>query len=398
MKFMIPRIEYLEELKRWKDKDLIKVVTGIRRCGKSTLFELFIDDLKKNDITEEQIIQINLESPEYNFKDYMELYNYVKEKLIPNKKNYVFLDEVQNVDKFQKAVDGLYIKKNVDLYITGSNAYLLSGELATLLSGRYIEIKMLPLSFKEYVEYYKKDNYEKLYLDYINRSSFPYAINLESEKEVDDYLESIYNTIILKDIVSRKKANSAMIQSLTRFMFSNIGNLLSVKKIADTMTSDGRAISVHTVDSYLEALVDSFIFNKVSRFDIKGKQYLMTGKKYYATDVTMRYAILGRKNIDAGHILENIIYLELLRRGYKVYIGKSGDKEVDFACENKDGFTYYQVALTVRDEKTLERELSALQSINDHYPKFILTMDMDPDADFNGIKKINAIEWLLNKK
>lgn len=398
MKFMIPRIEYLEELKRWKDKDLIKVVTGIRRCGKSTLFELFIDDLKKNDITEEQIIQINLESPEYNFKDYMELYNYVKEKLIPNKKNYVFLDEVQNVDKFQKAVDGLYIKKNVDLYITGSNAYLLSGELATLLSGRYIEIKMLPLSFKEYVEYYKKDNYEKLYLDYINRSSFPYAINLESEKEVDDYLESIYNTIILKDIVSRKKADSAMIQSLTRFMFSNIGNLLSVKKIADTMTSDGRAISVHTVDSYLEALVDSFIFNKVSRFDIKGKQYLMTGKKYYATDVTMRYAILGRKNIDAGHILENVIYLELLRRGYKVYIGKSGDKEVDFACENKDGFTYYQVALTVRDEKTLERELSALQSINDHYPKFILTMDMDPDADFNGIKKINAIEWLLNKK
>lgn len=395
---MIPRIEYLEELKRWKDKDLIKVVTGIRRCGKSTLFELFIDDLKKNDITEEQIIQINLESPEYNFKDYMELYNYVKEKLIPNKKNYVFLDEVQNVDKFQKAVDGLYIKKNVDLYITGSNAYLLSGELATLLSGRYIEIKMLPLSFKEYVEYYKKDNYEKLYLDYINRSSFPYAINLESEKEVDDYLESIYNTIILKDIVSRKKADSAMIQSLTRFMFSNIGNLLSVKKIADTMTSDGRAISVHTVDSYLEALVDSFIFNKVSRFDIKGKQYLMTGKKYYATDVTMRYAILGRKNIDAGHILENVIYLELLRRGYKVYIGKSGDKEVDFACENKDGFTYYQVALTVRDEKTLERELSALQSINDHYPKFILTMDMDPDADFNGIKKINAIEWLLNKK
>lgn len=395
---MIPRIEYLEELKRWKDKDLIKVVTGIRRCGKSTLFELFIDDLKKNDITEEQIIQINLESPEYNFKDYMELYNYVKEKLIPNKKNYVFLDEVQNVDKFQKAVDGLYIKKNVDLYITGSNAYLLLGELATLLSGRYIEIKMLPLSFKEYVEYYKKDNYEKLYLDYINRSSFPYAINLESEKEVDDYLESIYNTIILKDIVSRKKADSAMIQSLTRFMFSNIGNLLSVKKIADTMTSDGRAISVHTVDSYLEALVDSFIFNKVSRFDIKRKQYLMTGEKYYATDVTMRYAILGRKNIDASHILENVIYLELLRRGYKVYIGKSGDKEVDFACENKDGFTYYQVALTVRDKKTLERELFALQSINDHYPKFILTMDMDPDADFNGIKKINAIEWLLNKK
>lgn len=396
--FMIERKEYLESLKTWKDKDLIKVVTGIRRCGKSTLFDLFIEYLKSNNIEENQIIKINLEDPEYNFSDYRDLYNYVKEKLNPDKKNYVFLDEVQNVLEWEKAVDGLYIKKNVDVYITGSNAYLLSGELATYLSGRYIEIKMLPLSFKEYVNYYQKDDYQQLYLNYINRSSFPYAVNLDNEKEIDDYLENIYNTILLKDVVSRKKiADSTMLQSVAKFMFSNIGNLLSIKKIADTMASDGRKLSVHTVDSYLEALVDSFVFNKVSRFDIKGKQYLISGEKYYATDVSMRYSLLGRKNLDVGHILENIVYLELLRRGYKVYIGKTGDKEVDFVAENKDGFTYFQVALTVRDEKTLERELSALQSINDHYPKFILTLDMDPDADFDGIKKINVLNWLLDK-
>ena len=395
---MIERKEYLESLKTWKDKDLIKVVTGIRRCGKSTLFDLFIEYLKSNNIEENQIIKINLEDPEYNFSDYRDLYNYVKEKLNPDKKNYVFLDEVQNVLEWEKAVDGLYIKKNVDVYITGSNAYLLSGELATYLSGRYIEIKMLPLSFKEYVNYYQKDDYQQLYLNYINRSSFPYAVNLDSEKEIDDYLENIYNTILLKDVVSRKKiADSTMLQSVAKFMFSNIGNLLSIKKITDTMASDGRKLSVHTVDSYLEALVDSFVFNKVSRFDIKGKKYLISGEKYYATDVSMRYSLLGRKNLDVGHILENVVYLELLRRGYKIYIGKTGDKEVDFVAENKDGFTYFQVALTVRDEKTLERELSALQSINDHYPKFILTLDMDPDADFDGIKKINVLNWLLEK-
>lgn len=395
---MIKRVEYLEKLKQWKDKDLIKVVTGIRRCGKSTLFDLFIEYLKENDVEEKQIIKINLEDPKYNFDGYMDMYNYINERLVSNKKNYIFLDEVQNIDKWEKAVDGLYIKKNADVYITGSNAYLLSGELATLLSGRYIEIKMLPLSFKEYKSYYQDESIEKLYLDYINKSSFPYSINLESEKETDDYLENIYNTIILKDVASRKKISDVnILQSITKFMFNNIGNLLSIKKISDTMTSDGRPVSVHTVANYLEGLIESFIFNKVSRFDIKGKQYLMSGEKYYATDVTMRYALLGRKNLDAGHILENIVYLELLRRGNKVYIGKTGDKEVDFVSENKDGYTYYQVALTTRDEETLKRELSALQSINDHYPKYILTLDMDPTSDFDGIKKINVLNWLLDE-
>ena len=395
---MIERNEYLDELKRWKDKDLIKVITGIRRCGKSTLFELFIDYLKQTGVKDDHIISINLESPEYDFKDYKELYDYVNEKIKDNDMYYVFLDEVQVVEKFEKAVDGLYIKKNVDEYITGSNAYLLSGELATLLSGRYIEIKMLPLSFKEYADYYKSEGDEKLYLKYVNSSSMPYALKLDSQDEIDKYLDSIYNTIIVKDIAVRKKiSDTGVLRSISEFMFASVGNLLSVKKIADTLTSNGRSISVHTVESYLNSLVESFIFNKVSRYDIKRKQYLQSGDKYYATDVTMRYALLGRKNIDLGHVLENIVYLELLRRGYKIYVGKSGDKEIDFVAENSRGIQYFQVAYTVRDEKTLERELSALESINDHYPKFILTMDVDPEVDYNGIRKMNVLDWLLDK-
>lgn len=395
---MIERNEYLDELKRWKDKDLIKVITGIRRCGKSTLFELFIDYLKQTGVKDDHIISINLETPEYDFKDYKELYDYVNDKIKDNDMYYVFLDEVQVIEKFEKAVDGLYIKKNVDEYITGSNAYLLSGELATLLSGRYIEIKMLPLSFKEYADYYKSDGDEKLYLKYVNSSSMPYALKLDSQDEIDKYLDSIYNTIIVKDIAVRKKiSDTGVLRSISEFMFASVGNLLSVKKIADTLTSNGRAISVHTVESYLNSLVESFIFNKVSRYDIKGKQYLQSGEKYYATDVTMRYALLGRKNIDLGHVLENIVYLELLRRGYKIYVGKFGDREIDFVAENSKGIQYFQVAYTVRDEKTLERELSALEAINDHYPKFILTMDVDPEVDYNGIRKINVLEWLLDK-
>lgn len=395
---MIERSEYLEALKKWKGKDLIKVVTGIRRCGKSTLFELFINYLKQTGIKDDHIIALNLESPEYNFSDYMELYNYVNDKITDEDMYYVFLDEVQVVPQFERAVDGLYIKKNVDEYITGSNAYLLSGELATFLSGRYIELKMFPLSFKEYANYYKQEGDEKLYLKYVNNSSMPYALKLDNQDEVDKYLDSIYNTIIVKDIAARKKiADTSMLRSISEFMFSSVGNILSVKKIADTLTSNGRSISVHTVESYLDSLVESFIFNKVSRYDIKRKQYLASGEKYYATDVTMRYVLLGRKYIDLGHILENIVYLELVRRGYKVYIGKSGDKEIDFVAENRKGVQYFQVAYTVRDKNTLERELSALESINDHYPKFILTMDIDPEVDYNGIRKINVLDWLLDK-
>lgn len=395
---MIERIEYLEKIKKWKDKDVIKVVTGIRRCGKSTLFNLYIDYLKSIGIKEDHIISINLESLDYSFSDYKELYDYVINLIKDKNKYYVFLDEIQNIPDFQRVVDALYIKKNLDVYITGSNAMLLSGELATLLSGRYIEIKMLPLSFKEYKDYFNVVGDEKLYLRYINNSSFPYTLKLESNDEIDEYLESIYNTIIIKDIVSRKKISDVgMLKSVTEFLFSSIGSTMSVKKIADTLTSNGRSISVHTVESYLDSLTESYIFNKVSRYDIKGKQYLESGNKYYATDVTMRYAVLGRKELDVGHILENIVYLELLRRGYKVYIGKIGEKEVDFVAVNKEGTIYYQVAYTTRDEKTLERELSALKSINDHYPKYILTMDIDPEVDYDGIRKMNVIDWLLKK-
>ncbi len=395
---MIERIEYLEKIKKWKDKDVIKVVTGIRRCGKSTLFNLYIDYLKSIGIKEDHIISINLESLDYSFSDYKELYDYVINLIKDKNKYYVFLDEIQNIPDFQRVVDALYIKKNLDVYITGSNAMLLSGELATLLSGRYIEIKMLPLSFKEYKDYFDVVGDEKLYLKYINNSSFPYTLKLESNDEIDEYLESIYNTIIIKDIVSRKKISDVgMLKSVTEFLFSSIGSTMSVKKIADTLTSNGRSISVHTVENYLDSLTESYIFNKVSRYDIKGKQYLESGNKYYATDVTMRYAVLGRKELDVGHILENIVYLELLRRGYKVYIGKTGEKEVDFVAVNKEGTIYYQVAYTTRDEKTLERELSALKSINDHYPKYILTMDIDPEVDYDGIRKMNVIDWLLKK-
>ena len=392
---MIERVEYLEKIKKWKDKDVIKVVTGIRRCGKSTLFDLYIEYLKSIGIKEDHIISINLESLDYTFNNYKELYDYVINLIKDKEKYYVFLDEIQNLSDFQRVVDALYIKKNIDVYITGSNAVLLSGELATLISGRYIEIKVLPLSFKEYKDYYNVEGDEKLYLKYINNSSFPYTLKLENSDEIDEYLESIYNTIIVKDIAARKKITDiGMLKSVTEFLFSSIGSIMSVKKIADTLTSNGRNISVHTVESYLDSLTESYIFNKVSRYDIKGKQHLETKNKYYATDVTMRYAVLGRKDLDAGHILENIVYLELIRRGYKVYIGKVGEKEIDFVAVNKEGTVYYQVAYTTRDEKTLDRELSPLMSINDHYPKYILTMDIDPEVDYNGIRKMNVIDWL----
>lgn len=397
---MINRPEYLEELKSFKDKDLIKVVTGIRRCGKSTLFDLYIDYLLKNNVQKEQIIRINLEDADYDFlTTYKELYEYVKTKLLPDKMNYVFLDEVQNVEKFQKACDSLYIKNNVDLYITGSNASLLSSELSTLLSGRYIEIKMLPLSFKEYISYTGETDLSKKYNDYITKSSFPYALMLDKTKDIRSYLDGIYNTIIIKDIAERKKiADIGQLKIVIKFMFDNIGNLCSSTKIANTMTSAGRNISVPTVENYLNALVESFVLYKAERYDIKGKQLLTSGVKYYASDIGLRYYLLGSERADEGHILENIVYLELLRRGYEVYVGKSEeDKVVDFIAKNEYGTEYYQVSYTVRDEKTLERELSSLDKISDHNPKYLLTMDMTPYTSHNGIKQINVLDWLLEK-
>lgn len=333
-------------------------------------------------------------------QDYHKLYKYIKEKLLPDKMNYIFLDEIQHVQNFEKAVDSLFIKKNVDLYITGSNAYFMSGELATFLSGRYIELRMLPLSFSEYC-IGNTDNIpvSEKYKLYIENSSFPYVLNYNSnEKEIHDYLSGIYNTVLLKDIVARYSISDVMmLESVTRFIFDNIGSQLSTTKIAKTMTSAGRKIDPKTVEKYLKALLDSMMIYQAKRYNIKGKQYLKTLEKYYVVDIGLRYMLLGKRSTDVGHILENVVYLELIRRGYDVYVGQSGDAEVDFVAMNSEGIIYFQVSASVRDEKTLERELASLKKINDNYPKYILTLDNDPVADYDGIKRINALDWLLNK-
>ncbi len=396
---MIERSEYLEELKRWKDKDVIKVVTGIRRCGKSTLFDLFIKYLKENKIKDEQIIKINLENPDYNFKDYKELYDYVNKKIKSDKNYYVFLDEVQTIDKFQKAVDGLYIKKNVDLYIAGSNAYLLSGELATLLTGRYIEIKMLPLSFKEYVTAFETNNYQQLFLEYMKNGGMPGNIEILKSypNDLDKYLDGIFSTIVYKDIMARNNiTDKILLENILKFIFDSIGSPISTKKISDTLTSKGIATSNHTVENYLTSFLESYLLYKAERFDVKGKNLLVRDYKYYVVDLGLRSYLLGKKTRqDMGHMLENIVYLELLRRGYKVYVGKVDDLEIDFVAQNHDGLQYFQVALSVHDSKALERELKPLQKTGDHYPKYLLTLDMDLETDYDGITKINVIDWLL---
>ena len=395
---MIKRDEYLRKLIKFKDKKLIKVVTGIRRCGKSTLLKLFRDYLLENKVDSTQIITINFENPDFdNLRNYKSLYDYLKSMLAPNKKNYILLDEIQNVQDYQKAIDGLYILDNVDLYITGSNAYFMSGELATLLSGRYIEVQMLPLSFKEYISYVGESDLIMKYNKYLVNSSFPYTLNLQAKQEIRAYLEGIYNSIILKDIATRKNISDiSALESIIRFMADNIGNICSSTKIANSMTSAGKKISVPTVESYLTALVDAFVLYKAERYDIKGKQYLNTGAKYYLSDIGLRYYLLGSKKADEGHLLENIVYLELLRRGYEIHIGKVGNNEVDFIAINDMGEEYYQVAYTVQDESTLTRELLPLDNINDHNPKYLLTMDFTPYTSHNGIKQINVLEWLLH--
>lgn len=395
----IERKEYLEKLVAFRDKQVIKIITGVRRCGKSTLMTMYQEYLIQQGVSEEQLITINFEDFDFNeLKDPAKLHAYVKERLVEGKMTYVFFDEIQHVIDFPKVVDSLYIKKNVDLYLTGSSSYMLSSEIATLISGRYVEIPMMPLSFKEYVS--ASGNTSELarkYSEYLETGSFPFTLELKGQpKEIDDYLTGVYNTIVLNDIMARRKiADALMLQSVVRFVFDNIGNQLSTKRIADTMTSDGRKIDVKTVEKYIDALMESFLLYQANRYNIKGKQYLKTLEKYYVVDIGLRTMLLGSRAYDAGHILENVVYLELLRRGYKVYIGKVDELEVDFVAMEKEGITYYQVAASVRDKRTLERELTSLQKINDHYPKIILTLDEDPDADYYGIRRINVLKWLM---
>ena len=396
---MIERPEYLSKLIGFKDKQLIKIITGIRRCGKSTLFKLFQDHLLNSGVDKTQIQSINLEDVNNEkFTDYSVLHKHIEGGLLIDKTNYIFLDEIQNVGNFQKVVDSLYIKKNVDLYVTGSNAYMFSGQIATLLSGRYVEIPMLPLSFKEYISAFKDNsNLPQKFRDYLENSSFPYAVEFQGNKEqINDYLRGIYNTIVLKDVIERKNISSvSRLESVIRFMFNNIGNLSSIKKISDTMSSDGRKMHPATVENYLDALLDSYILYRVGRYDIKGKQYLKTNEKYYLVDIGFRYFLLGNANADIGHILENVIYLELVRRGCKVYIGKAGTNEIDFVALKDGKVEYYQVAQSIIEQSALERELTPLNAINDHNPKYLITMDYLPASSYNGIQRVNALDWLV---
>lgn len=399
LRMLIQREEYLNKLIALKDKKIIKVVTGVRRCGKSKLLEMYRKWLLEQGVEEERIVSINFEDLDFeDLTDYKKLHTYLKEHLVKDNMTYIFLDEIQNVEQFPKVVDSLYIKDNVDIYITGSNAHMLSSEIATLLSGRYIQIEMLPLSFKEYMISTGSMNDRGIkYVDYLQNSSFPYTLELEGQSdEIRSYLEGLYNTIVVKDIINHSKISEPMmLKSILKFIFDNIGNSLSSKKIADTMTSSGRRIDTRTVEKYLDALTESYIIYQAKRYNIKGKQYLKTLEKYYVVDIGLRLMLLGSKQIDAGRILENIVYLELLRRGYDVYVGKVDEFEVDFVAQNGKGTTYFQVALSVRDEKTLERELRSLRAIKDHYPKILLTMDDDPEVHYDGIRRINARDWLL---
>lgn len=394
---MIERNSYIRQLLGYKNKQIIKVITGVRRCGKSTLLSMFANKLLNSGIDEKQIISINFEDMNFiDLLDYRKLYKYLVSKIDENKMNYIFLDEVQNVSDYQRVVDSLFLKENVDIYITGSNAYLLSSEISTLLSGRYVLIEVFPLSFKEYVSAFKeKKRLNELYSDYLLNSSFPMTLQLDNKQQIQDYLQGIYNTVIMKDVLLRNKfSDTMMLESVVRFMFDNIGNIFSTKKIADTLTSNGRKVDTRTVESYIDALINSFIIYQAKRYDIKGKQYLKTLEKYYVVDIGLRYNLLGFQNVDYGHILENVIYLDLLRRGYKVYIGKYYNKEVDFVAEKPEGKEYFQVSASVNDKNTLEREVTPLKKIDDSYPKHILTLDENPGMDIQGIKVQNALNFL----
>lgn len=394
----IKREAYLNKLIEFKDKDVIKIITGIRRCGKSTMMEIYRDWLLANGVADDRIVYVNFEDfDNYELRNPHALYSYVKPLLRDDSMLYVFFDEIQHVQEFPDVINSLNIKPLVDIYVTGSNAYMLSTEIATLLSGRYVEIPMLPLSFREYVDAPGYgDNLQKAYNDYVTRSSFPYSLEFDNESAVRDYLSGIYDTIVVKDIMTRKKFGDVMmLESVIRFVADNIGNILSTKRIADLMTAGGRKIDQKTVENYLSSLCESFFVYEAKRYNIKGKQLLKTLGKYYLVDVGLRRMLLGSRSYDVGRVLENVVYIELLHRRNQVYVGKTDDQGVDFVAIGERGITYYQVAATVRDEATLARELASLKKINDQYPKYVLTLDDDPVSDYDGIRRMNVLEWLL---
>ena len=397
---LIQREQYLAFLRRHKDQDVIKVVSGVRRCGKSTLFELFKQELLASGVKANQIISINFEDLEYEpLQEYHALHEYIVERLIPDTPMYVFLDEVQHVPQFEKVVGSLFIKPNVDIYITGSNAYFMSSDIATLLTGRYVQVEMLPLSFKEFHSVYSQQNLSDMdiYNLYIEHSSFPRLVHVEDDESIDEYLESILNTVVLKDIVTRLKITDVpLLLDIIKYLLANIGSLINPTKIANTLTSYGRKTDNKTVEKYLQGLKDGLLIYEVDRFDVKGKALLQRNAKYYVVDSAFRKFLLSRTDSDRGHILENIVYLELIRRGYRVYVGHLQNGEIDFVAKMPHRLEYYQVSYSVMDDTTLRRELSPLEKLDDNYPKYLLTMDVLHKTDnHNGIEQKNVLDWLL---
>ena len=405
---MVIRKNYLDQLISWKDHDIIKVITGIRRCGKSTLLKQFQNYLKENGVMNDQIIFINFEDLQFeSLMDYKNLYTYIVNKLLPDEKMYIFLDEVQKVPGFEKVVDSLYIKENIDVYITGSNAYMLSSDLATLLSGRYVEISMLPLSFKEvYKE--KGGDKEEVFYQYLKYGGFPYLITMAlNDEQLNMYLEGIYNTVIIKDIEERenrknvdsnkrKISNVVLLKSIAKYLASTVGSVISVKKVTGYLVSSGRKVSASTVDDYMEALKEAFIFYPVERFDVSGKKILKTLNKWYIVDLALRNFMLPKKTYDLGFSLENIIYFEWIRRGYRVSVGKTESSEIDFVGQKNDEIIYCQVTASMIDPTTFEREMDPLRSIKYNYKKIVLTLDKVTLGNYEGIEVMNAIDWLLD--
>lgn len=407
---MVQRKEYLRRLQSWKDEKVIKVVTGIRRCGKSTLLAQYQAWLKEHGVRDDQIISINFEELEYeHLLDYKALYDYLKESLCDGRMTYIFLDEIQKVPAFEKVVDSLYVKENTDLYITGSNAYMLSGNLATLLTGRYVEISMLPLSFREYAELVSVPT-DQVFADYLKHGGMPYvAVMDRTDEKVDTYLEGIYNTVIVKDIEDRqarreqdpqkrKVTDIVLLKTIARFLASTIGSPVSVRSVTDYLISSGRKVSPNTVNDYMEVLEEAFVFYSSERFDIVGKQLLKSNKKWYMVDLGLRNHILPRKQYDLGFSIENVVFFELLRRGYQVNIGKYGDTEVDFVTKRQGVLTYFQVTADMTNQQTFDREMKPLYAIRDNYPKIVLTLDRFTVGDYDGIQVVNVLDWLLEEQ
>ena len=401
---MIKRKEYLKQLLSWKDQNIIKVLTGIRRCGKSTILKLYQEYLSNNGIDPSQIISINFEELEYeDLQDYKKLYQYIKDRLVENKMMYIFLDEIQNVPSYEKVVDSLHVKENIDIYITGSNSYIFSGQLATYLSGRYIEIPVLPLSFKEV--YNPQTNKEEAFQKYIKTGGFPYINQIQLlNEQIDMYLEGIYNTVIVKDIeerINRKNSKSvtdiALLKAISKYLSSVVGSPVSIRSITNYFKSNERTTSPNTISNYVEALCESYLYYPVEVMDVSGKEVLKSNKKYYIVDPGIRNYILPKQFYDLGFTIENIVYLELLRRRFNVNIGRNGRTEVDFIAKRNDVYTYIQVTASLVDENTFNREIRPLQQIEDNYEKIILTLDRYTLGNYEGIKVINIIDWLLEE-